>query len=106
MTHNIRHRIIRKFLLEFVDSLGDLKRASIQMKIDDLLDLEIHLSPKAKEFLEKIRNRRELIGIVEAKPKIIDLLKKEGAKFVVNSSQKISYIDGEYFGNQQIIFIQ
>lgn len=94
----------RKILLEFVDSLSDLRDLSVQMNPDDVFDLGIHLSPACSTFLKKLKPR-DLVGVVEAKQKLIDLLDKEKAKYVVNSSQKPAYIDGEYFGTKQLVFV-
>ena len=103
-TNKIISRLRRKILIEFVDSLSDLRDLAIQMNPGDLFDLGIHISPACKSFLKTLKSR-DMIGIAEAKLKLIEMLDREGAKYVVNSSQKPAYIDGEYFGSKQLVFV-
>lgn len=103
-SEQIIFRLRRKILLEFVNSLSSLHDLAIQMNPNDFFDLGVHISPACKSFLKKLKSR-DMIGVVEAKPKLIEMLDREGAKYVVNSSQKPAYIDGEYLGTKQIVFV-
>jgi hypothetical protein len=87
------------------DELSNLEDAAYQIQAKDFPnEIKMPQSPPLESFLKR-QKRNAIICIAEMKPKFVKLLQNMGIDFVLSRENRTGlYIDGDFFGNQQIIF--